>query len=92
MDHPVKLIFGKSWVPSGATDDILAGVVAGGIPYQRAPGYTAVPFSKPTLEIGDPWSYYKTFWQVHGLGHLASLVPDEITVIDPALSQCYAAA
>ena len=80
MAYPVKLIFGKSLVPSGATDDIFAGVVAGGIPYQRAPGYTAVQYSKPTLELGDPWSYYKTFWRAHGLDHLASLVPNEITV------------
>jgi len=80
MMHPVKLIFGKSLVPSAATDDVFAGVVAGDFPYRRAPGYTAVEYAKPALEIGDPWSYYKTFWQAHGLDHLASLVPAEITI------------
>jgi len=80
MMEPVKLIFGKSWVPSGVMDDVFAGVVAEGIAYQRAPGYSAVAYSKPALEIGDPWSYYKRFWQAHGLEHLANLVPAEITV------------
>ena len=79
MMEPVKLIFGKSWVPSGVMDDVFAGVVAEGIAYQRAPGYSAVAYSKPALEIGDPWSYYRKFWQAHGLDHLANLVPPEIT-------------
>ncbi len=76
----VRLIFGKSLVPSGVTDDVFAGVVPGGIPFQRAPGFVAVRHSKPTLEIGDPWSYYHQFWQAHGLDHLAGIVPLEVTV------------
>lgn len=51
---PTKLIFGKSLVPSGVTDDVFTGVVPDGIPYQRAPGYIAVKYSEPTLTIGDP--------------------------------------
>jgi uncharacterized membrane protein len=67
-------------VPSGVTDDVFAGVVPGGIPFQRAPGFVAVQHPGPTLEIGDPWSYYHQFWQAHGLDHLASIVPLEVTV------------
>jgi LmbE family N-acetylglucosaminyl deacetylase len=78
--EPVRLIFGKSLVPSAVTDDVFAGVVADGIPYQRDPGYTAVKYSEPALEIGDPWSYYHKFWQAHGLDRLANLVPLEISV------------
>jgi LmbE family N-acetylglucosaminyl deacetylase len=77
---PVRLIFGKSFVPSGITDDVYAGVVAEGVPFQRAPGYSAVKHAEPVLEIGDPWSYYQKLWQAHGLDHLADLVPLEITV------------
>jgi LmbE family N-acetylglucosaminyl deacetylase len=77
---PVQLIFGKSLVPSAVTDDVFKGVVTDGIPYQRAPGFTAATHSEPTLEIGDPWSYYHKFWQAHGLEHLASIVPVEVSV------------
>jgi LmbE family N-acetylglucosaminyl deacetylase len=78
--EPVRLIFGKSLVPSGVTDDVFAGVVADGIAYHRAPGFTAIAQAGPKLEIGDPWSYYQKLWQAHGLDHLAGLIPVEISV------------
>ena len=78
--QPVKFIFGKSLVPSGVTDDVFAGVVEDGVPFQRAPGYTAVKYSEPTLLIGDPWAFYHKFWQAHGLEHLKTLVPLEISI------------
>jgi LmbE family N-acetylglucosaminyl deacetylase len=77
---PVRLIFGKSLVPSGITDDVFAGVVSTAVPYQRAPGFAANHDAAATLQIGDPWSYYRKFWQAHGLDHLAALVPIEISV------------
>ena len=77
---PVRFIFGKSLVPSGVTDDVFTGVAPGGIPYQRPPGYVAVKYSQPALEIGDPWSFYRKFWQAHGLDHLNNVVPLEISV------------
>jgi LmbE family N-acetylglucosaminyl deacetylase len=77
---PVQLIFGKSFVPSAVTDDVFTGLVPDGIPYQRAPGFTTATHSEPTLEIGDPWSYYHKFWQAHGLDHLGSIVPVEVSV------------
>jgi LmbE family N-acetylglucosaminyl deacetylase len=80
VTEPVRLILGKSFVPSGVTDDVFAGIVSGGVPYQRAPGFTATRHSEPSLEIGDPWRYYHQFWQAHGLDHLQSLVPLEISV------------
>jgi hypothetical protein len=67
-------------VPSGVTDDVFTGVVADGIAYQRAPGFIKAQHSEPTMEIGDPWSYYHKFWQAHGLDHLANIVPPEISV------------
>jgi hypothetical protein len=57
----VQLIFGKSLVPSGVTDDVFTGVVEDGIAYQRVPGFTRAQHSEPTLTIGDPWSYYLKF-------------------------------
>ena len=67
-------------MPSAVTDDVFAGVVPAGIAFQRAPGFTAPRHSEPTLEIGDPWSYYHKFWQAHGLDHLARIVPVEVSV------------
>ncbi len=76
----VRLIFGKSLVPSGVTDDVFAGVVAGGIPFHRESGSAAPVPATPSLEIGDPWNYYQRFWRAHGLDHLAGIVPLEITI------------
>jgi len=75
-----RFIFGKSLVPSGVMDDVFAGVVPEGVPFQHAPGLTPVQYAKPVLEIGDPWNFYHEFWQAHGLGHLANVVPLEVTV------------
>lgn len=80
LTDPVRLIFGKSLVPSGVTDDVFAGTVPEGIPFERTPWLAAREFSKPTLEIGDPWDYYQRFWRAHGLDHLASIVPLEIRI------------
>lgn len=78
--QPVRLIMGKSLLHSAMTDDVFQGVVVDGIPYQRAVATMAERPSAPVLEIGDPWSYYSTFWQVHGLDHLPGMVPPEISV------------
>ena len=77
---PVRLIFGKSLVPSGPTDDVFTGLMAEGIPFRRAPGYTATSYARPSLEIGDPWSFYHKLWQAHGLDHLLNLVPVEVLI------------
>ena len=77
---PTRLILGKSLVPSGVTDDVFTGVVSEGIPFVRPPGYVALKYSEPTLVIGDPWSFYHKLWQAHGMDHLATIVPTEITI------------
>lgn len=77
---PTRLIFGKSFVPSGVTDDVFAGVSPENIPFQHAPGYVATKYAEPSLLIGDPWAFYQKLWQAHGLDHLASILPTEVTV------------
>jgi hypothetical protein len=76
----VRLIFGKSLVGGGATDDVFAGVAPGGIPYQRPPGYVPPKHAAPIMEMGDPWHYYHLFWQAHGLDTLYGLIPYEISI------------
>ena len=65
---------------SGITDNVFTGVVPEGIPFQRPPGYIAATYSKPEIEIGDPWNFYHKFWQAHGLDHLADIVAPELSV------------
>jgi LmbE family N-acetylglucosaminyl deacetylase len=77
---PVKLIFGKSLVSSGITDDVFTGIEPGGIPFHRVSPSPEPQYSRPSLTIGDPWNFYRTFWRAHGLDHLANVVPLEITV------------
>ncbi len=79
VTDPVKLILGKSLVPSGITDDVFAGVAPGGLPFQHASGFTAKQPSEPTLTIGDPWNYYHIFWKSHCLENIENIVPLEVT-------------
>lgn len=76
----VRLILGKSLVPTGVTDDVFTGVVPDGVPFQRAPGALVDTGRTPSLKIGDPWNFYHVLWQAHGMNHLANVVPPEVTV------------
>ena len=77
---PVRFILGRSLVGGAATDDVAAGVVPGGIPFQRPPGYIVPKHAQPVMELGDPWHFYRLFWQAHGLDSLFGLVPYEISL------------
>jgi len=77
---PVRFILGRSLVGGAATDDVAAGVVPGGIPFQRPPGYIAPKRAQPVMELGDPWHFYRLFWQAHGLDSFFGLVPYEISL------------
>jgi LmbE family N-acetylglucosaminyl deacetylase len=79
VNRPVRLILGKSLVPSDVTADVFAGTVPEGIAWVRAPGFAPGQHGEPVLEIGDPWRFYRKFWQAHGLENLATIVPLEIT-------------
>jgi len=80
LTEPVKLIFGRSMVPSSRTDDVFAGVVPDGTAFAHLSHSDTAPLSEPALMIGDPWSFYHDFWKEHGLEDLANLVPTELTV------------
>ena len=74
--QPELLITGKSLVPGSVTGDIFDGITADPIPFSPPPGYKPVPRSGLSMELGGPWSFYRAFWQAHGLAHLATLLPD----------------
>jgi LmbE family N-acetylglucosaminyl deacetylase len=75
---PVYFVFGKSYVPSGITADLFAGVTATPIPYHRAPGYVERKEQNPSIELGGSWHFYREFWPAHGIEHLAQLLSPEI--------------
>jgi LmbE family N-acetylglucosaminyl deacetylase len=80
VTEPVKLILGRSLVPCATGDDVFTGIQQEGISFQRVSISFPTENPVPRLAIGDPWNYYKNFWHAHGLDHLASVVPPEITV------------
>ncbi len=79
---PSRFILGKSLVGGLVTDDVFAGIVAQGISYQRPPGFTPRTYSTPVMELGGAWSFYRQFWQAHGLDHLSTLIAPELTIQD----------
>lgn len=80
LTKPTRFILGKSLVKCGVTDDVFAGVVPGGIPFQRVPGYSAGAETAPTLKLGGPWGYCRDFLPAHGLERLGALVPPEVSI------------
>ena len=78
-EMPVRFIFGKSLVGGNATSDIFEGITSAAIPYARPRGYES-PASGVALELGGPWAFYRTFWQAHGIEHIAKLFSPEAQV------------
>ncbi len=77
FEEPVLFIFGKSYVDSSVAADLFTGIKPE-IAYQRSPGYSAPQLGSVQVELGASWRFYRQFWQVHGLDHLAKLVEPEI--------------
>jgi LmbE family N-acetylglucosaminyl deacetylase len=86
LEHPIPLlkptqfIRGKSLVGGSTTGDVFEGVKPEGIPYQAPPALTIPKKANATIELGGPWNYYHLFWRMHGIEHLATLIPNELTV------------
>jgi hypothetical protein len=77
LHNPVQFIFGKAYATGSVTSDVFEGVTPGPIDYRAAPRFREAQISKPTFELGGPWHFYSRFWQAHGIGQLADLVPPE---------------
>lgn len=80
FEEPVQLIFGKSHVKSSITGDMFEAITPEGISYQPPPRFIPEKPSRPVIELGGPWRFYHSFWQAHGIEHLANLVPPEVEV------------
>jgi LmbE family N-acetylglucosaminyl deacetylase len=75
---PVRLLVGKSLVPSGIRDDVFAGVTEESIPFRPAPVSVAPAAKEVRMKLGGPWLFYEGFWREHGLDGLDDLVQPEL--------------
>lgn len=75
FEYPVRFILGKSVVGGSAIGDVFEGVTAKPAPFSPVHGFH--PEKSNTIEVllGDPWLFYRQFWQAHDLDHLANLLP-----------------
>ena len=71
--EPLRLVRGKSLVGGSPTGDVFEAVAAGTVPYAAPPGFRPAAAGGVTLSLGGPWSFYRRFWQAHGLEILTSI-------------------
>jgi LmbE family N-acetylglucosaminyl deacetylase len=76
--QPSRLIFGKSHVDAAATGDVFDAVKAESIAFKPQPGFRATVISRPMVELGGPWKFYRQFWAAHDLDHLSTLLAPEV--------------
>jgi len=74
--QPVLFITGKSLVHGSVTGDVFESISNEPVPYSAPPGYKSVQRSGVSIELGGPWSFYRDFWQAHGLPQLNDLLPE----------------
>jgi hypothetical protein len=75
FNYPVHLIFGKSLVGGIATGDVFERVTEKPISFAPVRGFEPKTQSSVAMELGGPWGFYREFWKVHSLEHLANLLP-----------------
>ena len=74
--QPVRLITGKSLVRSSITGDIFDGITNEPLSFSPRPVYKPAQRSGISMELGGPFSFYRAFWQAHGLSHLGELLTE----------------
>ena len=78
FETPVLFVLGKSLVRTSKTGDLFEGVSEQALEYHAHPAYQPERETKPAMELGGPWYFYRRFWQVHELDNLRDLVGPEI--------------
>jgi LmbE family N-acetylglucosaminyl deacetylase len=71
--EPLRFIRGKSHVGGAPTGDVFESISPGELPYMAPPGYRSANGGGVTIALGGPWSFYRRFWQAHGLDQLTSI-------------------
>ncbi len=63
--------------------DIFEGVAPGAEPFAPTRGYQHVERDGLSIELGGPSSFYREFWNAHGLDQLAGLLNTPEVAIAP---------
>jgi LmbE family N-acetylglucosaminyl deacetylase len=71
--EPLRFIRGKSRVGGTPTGDVFESIGPGDVAVMPPPGYRPARPSGVTISLGGPWSFYRRFWQAHGLDMLTSI-------------------
>ena len=75
FEFPVRLVLGKSLVGGSATGDVFEGITDKPLPFVPTDSYHPSKPTAPLFLLGDPWLFYRQFWQVHNLTRLSALLP-----------------
>jgi len=74
--QPVLLVLGKSLVGGQTTGDVFDSISSSPVAFSAATGYRPSNGPPISIELGGPWSFYRTFWAAHDLKLLPNLLPD----------------
>lgn len=74
--QPVLLVLGKSLVGGQVTGDVFESISSSPVAFSPATGFRPSQLPPVSVELGGPWSFYKTFWAAHDLKLLPNLLPD----------------
>jgi LmbE family N-acetylglucosaminyl deacetylase len=81
FEMPLPFVLAKSLVGGSPTDDIMAGVGSGAIPFARVRGYRPPTNAAPlSLELGQAWAFYSRFYPAHNLDVMQTLLAPELGV------------
>jgi LmbE family N-acetylglucosaminyl deacetylase len=79
-EQPVPFVLAKSLVGGTATDDIMAGIRDGAIPFAPVRGYRPENTSPLSIELGQAWAFYRRFYPAHNLDVMQTLLAPELGV------------
>jgi len=74
------LVFGKSLVICQSDGDVFEGITSDPQVYYRPSGYVSEKKTGISIEPGGVFAFYRQFWKVHDIEHLAGLVNPEIII------------
>ena len=83
-EHPIRLIFGKSVVPTTPTDDVFANLPTDPVAFVPVTGFRASPENPPGLRFGDAREFYSHFWKAHEIERVAKLLPVPEIAVGPS--------
>jgi hypothetical protein len=91
FEYPVRLIFGKSVVGGSVTGDVFEKLSAKPLPFVPVRGYKPEAPAGLSFEVGDPWRFYRQFWNAHDIDRIAGLIPEAAVAFGQTLHIAFTA-